>query len=202
MSLPPAYLEYDKRGYGQDIGRYDWRLAKDRAPVRLKNARQVAAMIVIPCEYHPIDPHKTPFGHPTAWSRPSRTFATSPRATTATGSGCSACSRAEIRRAEGDLPGKRGAAHPRPPARRGDRGRRHELAAAGLHGDAIHHAGLSESEERAMIEDVREAFDAAGSTPRPGSRRRARRALQRPTSSPRPGSPRFSTGKATGCRCR
>ena len=33
MSLPQEHLEYPRRRHGQDIDRYDWRLAKDRAPV-------------------------------------------------------------------------------------------------------------------------------------------------------------------------
>jgi len=42
----------------------------------------------------------------------------------------------------------------------------HEIAAHGWSTDAIHHAGLSESEERALVARTREAFAAAGLTPR------------------------------------
>lgn len=64
MSLDPSYLDYPKRGYGQDMDRYDWALARDRAPVSLASGAQVAAMIVVACEHHVIDPAKAPFAHP------------------------------------------------------------------------------------------------------------------------------------------
>ena len=166
MSLPPAYLDYDKRGYGQDIERYDWRLAKDRAPVRLKNARQVAAMIAIPCEYHPIDPQKNPFGHPHGMVTPFpdlRHFTTRDY-----GNRVGVFRLLDALKSAGlkaTFPVSAALLTRARPLAEAIVGDGHELAAAGLHGDAIHHAGLSESEERAMIEDVREAFDAAGFHP-------------------------------------
>ena len=42
----------------------------------------------------------------------------------------------------------------------------HEIAAAGLNGDAIHHGALDEDEERRRIEAVRAAFDRAGLAPK------------------------------------
>ena len=67
MSLDPSYLDYPKRGYGQDMDRYDWALAKDRAPVRLASGTQVAAMIVVACEHHVIDPKKIAL-RPSPWN--------------------------------------------------------------------------------------------------------------------------------------
>jgi hypothetical protein len=42
----------------------------------------------------------------------------------------------------------------------------HEIAAHGWSTDAIHHSGLTEDEERTLVTRTREAFDAAGLTPR------------------------------------
>jgi len=166
MSLDPTYLEYPRRGYGQDMDRYDWALAKDRAPVRLASGAQVAAMIVVACEHHVIDPKKAPFAHPHGMVTPfpdlrhftSRDYgnrvgvfrileALRARGPTAT----FALSAALLERAA-----------PLVEAILNDG---HEIAAAGLHGDAIHHSGLSEDEERVMIGRVREAFAAAGLEP-------------------------------------
>ncbi|MCC5997240.1 MAG: polysaccharide deacetylase family protein [Oceanicaulis sp.] len=166
MSLDPTYLDYPRRGYGQDMDRYDWALAKDRAPVRLASGAQVAAMIVVACEHHVIDPKKSPFAHPHGMVTPfpdlrhftSRDYgnrvgvfrileALRARGLTAT----FALSSALLERAA-----------PLVDAILNDG---HEIAAAGLHGDAIHHSGLSEDEERAMIGQVHEAFAAAGLEP-------------------------------------
>ena len=49
MSLPQEHLEYPRRRHGQDIDRYDWRLAKDRAPVRRADGTDLSVMIVVAC---------------------------------------------------------------------------------------------------------------------------------------------------------
>lgn len=166
MSLDPGYLEYPKRGYGQDMDRYDWALAKDRAPVRLASGAQVAAMIVVACEHHVIDPKKSPFAHPHGMVTPfpdlrhftSRDYgnrvgvfrileALRARGLTAT----FALSAALLERAS-----------PLVEAILNDG---HELAAAGLHGDAIHHSGDETQAERDRIGQVRDMFEAAGLMP-------------------------------------
>ncbi|KAA5801579.1 polysaccharide deacetylase family protein [Alkalicaulis satelles] len=166
MSLDPSYLDYPKRGYGQDMDRYDWALAKDRAPVHLASGAKIAAMIVVACEYHPIDPKKAPFNHPHGMITPfpdlrhftSRdygnrvgVFRILAALREAGLSATFALSAALLERAR-----------PLADAILNDG---HEIAAAGLHGDALHHAGLSEDEERALIARTREAFAAAGIEP-------------------------------------
>jgi allantoinase len=166
MSLDPAYLEYRRRGYGQDMDRYDWALAKDRAPVRLPSGAQVAAMIVVACEHHVIDPKKSPFAHPHGMVTPfpdlrhftSRDYgnrvgvfrilkALRERGLTAT----FALSAALLERA--------------PPLVEAIVNDGHEIAAVGLHGDAIHHSGLGADDERAMIARTRDAFAVTGLGP-------------------------------------
>jgi allantoinase len=167
MSLDPTYLEYPKRGYGQDMDRYDWALAKDRAPVRLASGAQVAAMIVVACEHHVIDPKRSPFAHPHGMVTPfpdlrhftSRDYgnrvgvfrileALRARGLTAT----FALSAALLERAA-----------PLVDAILNDG---HEIAAAGLHGDAIHHSGDETQAERDRIGQVRDMFEAAGLMPK------------------------------------
>jgi allantoinase len=166
MSLDPGYLDYSKRGYGQDMDRYDWALARDRTPVRLPSGAKVAAMIVVACEHHVIDPKKSPFAHPHGMVTPfpdlrhftSRDYgnrlgvfrileALRARGLTAT----FALSAALLERA--------------PPLVEAILNDGHELAAAGLHGDAIHHSGDETQAERDRIGQVRDMFEAAGVMP-------------------------------------
>lgn len=166
MSLDPSCLDYSKRKYGQDMDRHDWRLSKDRPRVDLPGGEQLAVMAVVVCEHHPIDPKKSPFGHPHGMVTPfpdlrhytSRDYgnrvgvfrilkALRERGLTAT-----FALSADLL----DLA---------PPLVEAILNDGHEIAAAGLNGDAIHHSGLSEAEERERIEAVRERFSAAGLTP-------------------------------------
>ena len=166
MSLDPSYLDYPRRKHGQDIDRYDWRLAKDRPKTLLPSGEKLAVMPVIVCEYHPIDPNKTPFNHPHGMITPFpdlRHFTTRDygnrvgvfrilKAFREAGlTATFALSAALLDRAR-----------PLVDAILNDG---HEIAAAGLHGDAIHHSGLLEAEERALIEQTRAAFAAAGLEP-------------------------------------
>ncbi|MEQ8433527.1 MAG: polysaccharide deacetylase family protein [Oceanicaulis sp.] len=166
MSLEQSYLNYPNRHHGQDMDRHDWRLAKDRPHVALTGGEHVAAMAVVVCEHHPIDPKKSPFGHPHGMITPfpdlrhytSRDYgnrvgvfrilkAMRERGITAT-----FALSADLL----DLA---------PPLVEAILNDGHEIAAAGLNGDAIHHSGLSEAEERERIEAVRDRFSAAGLTP-------------------------------------
>jgi allantoinase len=166
MSLPEDYLAYPNRSHGQDMDRHDWRLAKDRAPVHLPDGKRVAVMIVVPCEFHPINPKKSPFNHPHGMITPYpdlRHFTTRDygnrvgvfrilKALKAAGlTATFPVSSDLITRArpliDAILDGG------------------HELAAAGVDGDTLHHSGLSEDEEARQIEHVRDAFDAIGQRP-------------------------------------
>jgi allantoinase len=70
MPLPPDYLTYSNRHYGQDIGRYDWRLSVDRPKVTWPNNKAVAALIIVPLEFFMLNPSGKPFKHPGAMVTP------------------------------------------------------------------------------------------------------------------------------------
>lgn len=166
MSLDDSYLTYANRRHGQDIERYDWQLASRREPLKRADGVRVSAMIVVPCEFQPINPSKAPFNHPHGMITPYpdlRHFTTRDygnrvgafrilRALRETGARATfPVSAALLDRAR-----------PLIDAILADG---HEIAAAGLHGDAIHHEGLSEDDERARVGEVRSAFSRAGLEP-------------------------------------
>src|SRR5215471_13636600 len=66
MSLPPDYLRYPKRGYGMDHDRYDWSMLSRRAPVAWPNGARVALWIVPSLEWFPLDMAGKPFKPPGA----------------------------------------------------------------------------------------------------------------------------------------
>jgi allantoinase len=70
MSLPPDYLTYPNRRYGQDIARYDWAMSKDRAKIIWPNDKAVAALIIVPLEFFMLNPSGKPFKHPGAMVTP------------------------------------------------------------------------------------------------------------------------------------
>lgn len=167
MSLPETYLAYPKRRYGQDMERYRWAPATGREPVTLPDGRTLAVSVIAPCEFHPIDPNKAPFGHPAGMVTPYpdlRHFTTRDYG-----------NRVGVFRILDALKGAGIAATFPVSAALIDRARPlieaivqdgHEIAAAGLHGDAIHHSALSAAEEGAMIARTREAFSKAGLEPK------------------------------------
>jgi allantoinase len=70
MALPPDYLTYPSRHYGQDIVRYDWALSKDRPKLAWPEGKAVAALIIVPLEFFMLNPSGKPFKHPGAMVTP------------------------------------------------------------------------------------------------------------------------------------
>ena len=166
MTLDPNYLDYPNRRHGQDMDRHDWRLAKDRPRVDLPAGEQVALMPVVVCEHHPIDPDKTPFGHPHGMVTPYPDLRHYTTRDYGNRVGVFRILKA-FRQAgltatfalSADLLDR---ARPLVDAILNEG---HEIAAAGLNGDAIHHSGMNEGDERALIGQVRDAFTQAGLEP-------------------------------------
>ena len=69
-NLPPNYLEYSKRRYGQDHDFYDWRLSKDRPRLQWDGGAKVAICFIVPLEFFVLNPTGVPFKHPGAMVTP------------------------------------------------------------------------------------------------------------------------------------
>ncbi len=164
MPLPEDYLNYPARKYGMDQLRYAWRPAIEREPVRLADGVKVAASIVVPIEFFPLDPPAKPFKHPGAMVTPYpdlRHFTTRDygnrvgvyrllRVLSEFGVSATFAVNAEIvRRYPALIDAIRSGGH--------------EIAAHGLSTAHIHHAGLAEAEESEMIGQVRASLPEATS---------------------------------------
>lgn len=159
MPQPAEFLEYPHRSYGMDQDRYDWQPADRRAPVHLKSGAKAMAFITIPLEFFPLDPPAKPFKHPGAMVTPYpdlRHYTTRDygnrvgvfrllKEIEAAGLKATFAVNAEVARRYGPLIER---------IRQGG----HEIAAHGVSTAYIHHAGLSEDEERALVSQTRAAF--------------------------------------------
>lgn len=167
MALPPEYLEYPLRKYGMDQDRYAWRPSGERAPLAWANGKSVAAMIVVPIEFHMLNPTGKPFKSPGAMVTPYpdlRHFTTRDY-----GNRVGAFRLLDALKAEGlkaTFPINAVLLDRVQPLVDAILADGHEIAAYGWDTDHIHWGGLDVAEERAWIARVRAAFDAAGLTPR------------------------------------
>lgn len=166
MSLPDDYLTYPKRGHGQDIDRHDWRLAQDRPKLTWPGGKALAGMMVIPCEFYPLNPTNKPFAHP----RGMRTPYPDLRHYTTRDYG----NRVGVYRLLKELadhgltatfPISAALLAMAPPLIHAIRDGGHEIAAAGLHTDAIHWGGVDPDVERGYVAETRAAFERAGLSP-------------------------------------
>lgn len=162
MPLPDDYLIYPHRHAGLDNPHYDWDPADRRAPIAFKDGTKSIATIIVPVEFFPLNPPATPFKHPGAMKTPYpdlRHFTTRDygnrigifrlmREFTARGLKATFAVNAEI-------------AKRYPPLLDAIMAGGHEIAAHGVSTAHIHHDGLGEDEERALIAETRAAFPTA-----------------------------------------
>ena len=66
MSLPEDHLRYPLRRYGMDHGRYDWSMLHRRPPVTWPHEARVALWVVPALEWFPLDMKGSPFKPPGA----------------------------------------------------------------------------------------------------------------------------------------
>lgn len=166
MPVADDYMVYPHRRYGMDQDRYAWRAAVDRPVMQWPNGAAVACMIVVPLEFHMLNPSGQPFKHPGAMVTPYpdlRHYTTRDygnrvgvfrilRELKAAGLSATFPINAAL------LPRVR----PLVQALIADG---HEIAAYGLDTDHIHWGGLDEATERQWVQSVRAAFDKAELTP-------------------------------------
>ena len=162
MPLPDDYLIYPHRRRGFDNPHYDWDPADRREPIALKDGVKAIATIIVPIEFFPLNPPAAPFKHPGAMKTPYPDL----RHFTVRDYG----NRIGVFRLMREF-AKRGLkatfainaeiATRYPPLIDAIQAAGHEIAAHGVSTAHIHHDGLSETEERALIEQTRKAFPEA-----------------------------------------
>ena len=160
--MDKSYLEYPKRGYGQDHDFYDWRLSSNRPKLSWKNNAKVAVSFLIPLEFFPLNPSGIPFKHPGAMVTPYPDL----RHFTVRDYGnrvgvfriIEALEQANIKATfviNGEV------AKRYTPLLDIIKSQGHEIAAHSLSTDHIHHEGLSGTEESKLISDSLSCFDNA-----------------------------------------
>lgn len=153
--MDPNYLTYPNRKHGQDHSFYNWRLSRDRKPIQWGGGAKVALSFVVPLEFFPLNPSGVPFKHPGAMATPYPDL----RHYTVRDYG-NRVGVYRILEALGDT--RAGFAVNAEVARRypplmgylND----HEIIAHGVSTDHIHHEGLSEAEEDALIQQTLSAL--------------------------------------------
>ena len=162
MPLPDDYLIYPHRTRGFDNPHYAWNPADRRAPVALNDGVKSIATIIVPVEFFPLNPPAAPFKHPGAMKTPYpdlRHFTTRDYGTRiglyrlmrefdTRGIKATFAINAEIARRY-------------PPLIQAIEAGGHEIAAHGVSTAHIHHDDLSETDERALVEQTRAAFPSA-----------------------------------------
>ncbi len=167
MSLPPDYLIYDNRHYGQDIARYDWAMAHDRPKIIWPDAKSVAVLIIVPLEFFMLNPSGKPFKHPGAMVTPFPDL----RHFTSRDYGnrvgvfrlLKALKTAGLR---ATFPVNAVLLEKKRPLIDAILTDGHEIAAHGWDTDSIHYGGMDPSLEADYIAKTRAAFSAAGLNPR------------------------------------
>jgi allantoinase len=167
MPLPDTYLSYPHRTRGNDQDRYDWTARNARTPMSLPGGAAVAALIVVPLEYHRLNPATKPFAAPGAMVTP---YPDLRHYTTRDYGNRIGAFRllAELKAAKLKATFAVNAAllsrvRPLIDAIVADG---HEIAAHGFAADAIHWSGLDESAETDLIARTLEGFRHAGFEPR------------------------------------
>ena len=167
MPLPPDYLTYPNRHYGQDIDRYDWRRSVDRPKMMWPNNKAVAALIIVPLEFFMLNPSGEPFKHPGAMVTPfpdlrhytSRDY----------GNRVGVFRILKALRAAGlraTFPVNAVLLEKKRPLIDAIRADGHEIAAYGWDTDSIHYGGIDSAIEADYVAKTRAAFSAAGLNPR------------------------------------
>lgn len=159
MPLPEDYLTYPHRQSGMDNPHYGWAPMDRRAPVRLGDGTRSVVSLVVPVEFFPLDPPLKPFKHPGAMVTPYpdlRHYTTRDygnrvgiyrllRGLEAAGLKATFAINASV-------------AMRYSPLIAAIRDGGHEIAAHGVSTAHIHHSGLNEAEERALVAEARAAF--------------------------------------------
>jgi allantoinase len=165
--LPDSYLSYPHRRYGMDQDRYDWAAQPARTALKWPGGQSLAVTILVPIEFHMLNPSGKPFKHPGAMQTPYpdlRHFTTrdygnrvgvfrlldafAKAGVTATFPVSAVLLEPLSTLVEAIVDGG------------------HEVAAYGVDTDHIHWGGLDRDEEAKWVAETRERFTATGLSPR------------------------------------
>lgn len=167
MALPEDYLTYPHRAHGMDQDLYPWRLSIDRPKVQWPGGAVVAAMIVVPLEFHRLNPQGQPFKHPGAMQT---TYPDLRHFTTRDyGNRVGVFRILDALKAAGltaTFPVNAVLLDRVRPLVDAILADGHEIAAYGWEADGIHWSGLERGVEAEWIARTREAFEKAGLKPR------------------------------------
>lgn len=167
MALDDDYLKYPHRSYGMDQTRYEWRKPEARKRCAWPGNASVAAMIVVPLEFHMLNPSGKPFKHPGAMVTPYPDL----RHYTTRDYGnrvgvfriLDALREAKLKAV---FPVNANMLERVEPLLDRIVADGHEIAAYGLATDKIHWSGLDPEQEKAWVAQTRAGFDAFGLKPR------------------------------------
>lgn len=162
MPLPDNYLHYPHRKPGMDNPWYGWEPADRRAPARLADGTRAVFTLIVPVEFFPLDPPVKPFKHPGAMVTPYPDLRHYTTRDYGNRVGIYRILR-ELKRA--GLPAtfavNAAVARRYPFLLTAIREAGHEIAAHGVSTAQLHHAGLDEAEERALVTQARTVFPEA-----------------------------------------
>lgn len=167
MTLPEDYLRYEFRRHGQDHDRYAWNANKRPPRKTWPNGANVACMVVVPLEFHRLDPSGKPFKHPGAMQTPYPDL----RHYTARDYGnrigvfriLRALAAAKLK---ATFPVNAVLLERVPPLIDAIVAGGHEIAAYGWEADAIHWGGIDPAAEEKLVADTHAGFATAGLNPR------------------------------------
>jgi len=166
MTLPNDYTTYPNRAHGADHTHYPWALTKDRKPVKIDGIK-VGVAIVVPLEYFMLNPSGKPFQHPGAMKTPYpdlRHYTTRDY-----GNRVGVFRLLKLFREQNikvTFAANAVLLARMPQLFEAIIHDGHEIAAHGLHTDAIHWGGIDDDTERRYIDRTRSAFDQIGLGPR------------------------------------
>jgi peptidoglycan/xylan/chitin deacetylase (PgdA/CDA1 family) len=159
LPLPDDYTTYPKRSRGMDQSLYGWDPLPGRQKAELKSSARAVAVIVVPCAFFPLDPPTEPFRHASGMKTPYPDL----RHYTVRDYG----NRVGVFRILRELSAAKlratfcvdaMTARRYPPLLEAIAAGGHEIAAHGVSSAHIHHAGLGDEEERALVARTRGAF--------------------------------------------
>jgi hypothetical protein len=167
MTLPDDHLAYPHRRRGMDQHRYAWRLSIDRPRIAWPGGAKLAVMIVVPLEFHMLNPGGKPFKHPGAMQTP---YPDLRHYTTRDYGNRVGAFRIlkELQTAglKATFPVNARLLERVGPLIEAIRTDGHEIAAHGWDTDSLHWGGIDPATEERHVAETRAAFAAAGLTPR------------------------------------